>query len=548
MTLYNPNVVIRSFDYQGCDPEFLSPLEDDEYYNPILSGFHPDPSICRVDDDYYLICSSFCYTPGIPLYHSKDLVNWQFRCHVIDSNNALKLSPKLDISRGIFAPTIRYNQGKFYVITTAVDAGENFIVTAESADGPWSDPIYLPQIDGCIDPDIFFDDDGCIYVCHNGEPITEPLYEGHRAIWIWQYDEHTQTLIESSKTLLIDGGVEISSKPIWIEGPHLYKYQGWYYLSAAEGGTSDQHSQVIFRSRHVLGPYAPGPNNPILSQRQLDPKRSNPICAAGHADLVQTQNGDWWAVFLATRNYKETHFNTGRETFLLPVTWEDEWPLILEENMSIPYRNTKPNINSRGSQVNTSQNGNFYWKDTFDHAALSYHWNRIGSHGKNCFRLSLDSGPGIAIACIESKEGSQLADGFIGRRIQHKCFQSELVIDNTIENDCSAGLVLHQNEQHHFYIAIERQATVYRCLVEKTEAGVRQVLYSTTVDRLDSDGLHKIRVETNCDQIMCSFTIGDTTIAPKERTFDGKLLSTSVASGFVGAYVGMLARTIAKTD
>ena len=226
------------------------------------------------------------------------------------------------ISRGIFAPAIRYHAGTFYMITTIADRGGNFIVTAKNPAGPWSGSHLAAgaqRFDG-IDPSFFFDDDGKAYVVNNGPPIGTPLYDGHRAIWIQEFDVATKKMV-GPRSMIVNGGVDLSKKPIWIEAPHIFKRNGMYYLICAEGGTADQHSEVVFRSDSPRGPYMPGPVNPILTQRHLDPNRAFPITSTGHADFVETQNGDWWAVFLGTRPYGDNLYNTGRETFLLPVHW-----------------------------------------------------------------------------------------------------------------------------------------------------------------------------------------------------------------------------------
>lgn len=284
-----------------------------EYANPVLPGFYPDPSITKKGDDYYLTTSSFSYTPGLPILRSKNLTDWELVGYALDREEQMEFSGAR-ISRGIFAPTIRYHDGLFYIITTSVDNGGNFIITASDPAGPWSEPIWLPEVGG-IDPDIFFDDDGRVYITHNEAPPGEPLYNGHRAIWMWEYDPAAQKVLPDSRKLLVNGGVDISQEPIWIEAPHIYKVNDWYYLSCAEGGTGPQHSQVVFRTRSLDEPFIPYENNPILTQRDLSWPRPNPVDTAGHADMIQTDAGEWWAVFLGTRPYENYLYNTGRDTF-----------------------------------------------------------------------------------------------------------------------------------------------------------------------------------------------------------------------------------------
>ncbi|MDB5687060.1 MAG: xylan 1,4-beta-xylosidase, partial [Rhizorhabdus sp.] len=272
------------------------------YRNPILAGFYPDPSIVRVGPDFYLVNSSFSWFPGIPIWHSRDLVHWRQIGNAIDRPEQLDFKG-LGMSRGVFAPDISHHGGRFYIINTCVDCGGNFVITARDPRGPWSNPVWLKDLGG-IDPSLFFDDDGSAWIVNNDGPEGKPLYDGHRAIWLRRFDPGTLQA-SGPPRLIVNGGVDLARKPVWIEGPHLFKKDGVYYLMAAEGGTGTDHSEVIFRADQIDGPYVPAPSavNPILTQRDLDPARSAPITSAGHADLVKLDNGDWWAVFLATRPY-----------------------------------------------------------------------------------------------------------------------------------------------------------------------------------------------------------------------------------------------------
>ncbi|MFT6898601.1 MAG: xylan 1,4-beta-xylosidase [Paraglaciecola sp.] len=168
-----------------------------------------------------MVHSSFSYAPGVPILHCQDLVNWELLGHVLTRPEQLNLQGQ-QVSRGVFAPTIRYHDGLFYMITTVVDTGGNFFVTAEDPAGQWSDPHWLPEIDG-IDPDIFFDANGKVYITHSGVPQGQPLYEGHRAIWMWEYDLAQHKVLASSGRVIVNGGVDLVKQPIWIEAPHIYQ-------------------------------------------------------------------------------------------------------------------------------------------------------------------------------------------------------------------------------------------------------------------------------------------------------------------------------------
>ena len=283
-----------------------------EYRNPIIPGYHPDPSICRVGNDYYLVNSTFEFFPGVPIFHSRNLVNWDLVSYALTRRSQLELEGCRN-SGGIYAPSIRYHDGMFYMITTNVTWKGNFIVHSPSIEGPWSEPAWVDQ-DG-IDPSLFWDDDGTCYYCSTGRK------GGVKHIWAFAIDPLTGEILSEKHPISTGCGGPAT------EGPHIYKVNGWYYLMMAEGGTEYQHHEVITRSRHVFGPYEPCPYNPILAHKS---RKGHEIQATGHADLVEDQNGNWWCVFLAYRNFsKALLHNLGRETFLAPVHWtEDGWPIV----------------------------------------------------------------------------------------------------------------------------------------------------------------------------------------------------------------------------
>jgi len=247
------------------------------------------------------------------------LVHWKLIGYVLNRPEQFNLDGQ-GVTRGLFAPAIRFHNGLFYVTCTLIDIGGNFVATAKIG-RPLSKPAWLPQING-IDPSLFFDD-GKAYLLYNSiPPDDKPLYNGHRTIRIQEFDPESLK-VKGDERILINGGTDIDKKPAWIEGPHIIKKDGVYYLIAAEGGTADQHSEVVFKSDNVNGPYVSYKKNPILTQRNLDPNRAFAITSTGHADFVQTESGDWWAVFLGCRPYhpyEEEYYNTGRETFLAPCS------------------------------------------------------------------------------------------------------------------------------------------------------------------------------------------------------------------------------------
>lgn len=283
------------------------------YRNPVLPGFHPDPSVCRSGDSFYLVTSSFHYFPGIPIWKSSDLVDWKLVGHGISRSEQIDLAGTA-ASRGLFAPTIRASRGRFYITCTEVDRLGNFILSAPKPEGPWSKPIRL-EVPG-IDPSLFFDDDGTAYLCTGGD-LGKNLGFG---ISLSVIDPDTGKILEEPRLATRGSGGR------WPEGPHLYKRGGRYYLFVAEGGTEYGHMETVFRAASPRGPWEACPHNPVLSHRD-DP--TNPIQCVGHSDLVEDEEGNSWLLCLGIRPIGPPLHNLGRETFLAPVAWDLKgWPVV----------------------------------------------------------------------------------------------------------------------------------------------------------------------------------------------------------------------------
>lgn len=535
-------VLFDWFEYSGNDDHFAAPLPAGSYRNPILAGFYPDPSICRVGPDYYLVNSSFAYFPGIPIFHSRDLVHWTQLGHVLNRPSQLKLDG-LGVSRGVFAPAISCHDGLFYLVNTLVDAGGNFFVTAKDPAGPWSDPVWLPEIDG-IDPSFFFDDDGRAYIVNNGPPPDgKPLYEGHRAIWIQQFDLASWKLT-GPRTVLVNGGVDIARHPAWIEGPHLFKKDGWYYLICAEGGTGEDHSEVVFRSQSVNGPYAPGAGNPILTQRNLDPRRNDPVTCTGHADFVKTPDGAWWAVFLGCRPYEGNFYNTGRETFLLPVTWTDGWPVILPPGQAVPAVAAMPGL-ADAPPPPVPLNGNFTWRDEFDGPALKPVWNQLRTPHRNWFSLAQHPGSlALQPSAVSLPEPGN--PSFLGHRQQHARFSASTAMRVPAVAGETAGLAAFQNESHHYSLGVRRHGAGLQVLLERSAGegpgGAPQTVASVDLPA-PVPNLIYLKIEGDGRAYAFSYATRPSAWQVLKDGEDGTFLSTSVAGGFVGVYLGLFART-----
>ena len=295
------------------------------FSNPVIPGFYPDPSIIRVEDDFYLINSSFGLFPGVPVFHSKDLVNWEQIGNALDRVGQ-HFVPGDSISGAVMAPTIRYHDGVFYIIVANFAVGGNIMITATDPAGPWSDPVFLDDIPG-IDASIFFDDDGKCYAQgtgnfdENGDLIAGMNFSGRRGIWVCEFDVKTMKAV-SPKKFVWDSALRGALSP---EAPHLYKKDGWYYLLIAEGGTEHFHAVTVARCKEVMGLYEGFAGNPVLSHRQLG--YDYPIANIGHADIVELKDGSWYGVALGSRFLEGYHKNLGRETCLFPIEWQEDWPV-----------------------------------------------------------------------------------------------------------------------------------------------------------------------------------------------------------------------------
>ena len=341
------------------------------YANPIIPGFYPDPSICRVGEDYYLATSSFELFPALPVFHSRDLVHWKQLGYALDRTEQVYLDAHV-FSGGMMAPTIRFHRGKFYMICCNFAEKGNFLITAEDPAGPWSNPLFLPEVDG-IDASIFFDGDDQCYVCSTGH-FEFPEGPG-QGIWGAKFDPETGKLL-SEKQRLWQSAVRGATAP---EAPHIYHIGDWYYLLTAEGGTEHTHSVVIGRSKAPLGDYEGCPHNPLITHRHLG--RLYPIGNPGHADLVETQNGQWYAVLLASRLVEGFHKNMGRETYMVPVSWENGWPIFSPGTGKVEWSYPVPELPEDAPAAPEPET------DDFDGEKLDLCWSFWGTPYQDFWRL-----------------------------------------------------------------------------------------------------------------------------------------------------------------
>ena len=431
------------------------------FINPIISGAHPDPSICRVGDDFYIVNSSFEYFPGLPIHHSKDLVNWEligYGLHREDQCNGKMNLVDVQSDGGIHAPTIRYHKGTFYIITTNVyNSGDgspglmrNFIITAKNPSGPWSKPYIIEGAPG-IDPDIFFDDNGKVYFTGTHSP-GDMNANGIGEIWIQELDIKKWKLIGNRHTVW-DGIFGCCT-----EGPHIYKEHGLYYLLVAEGGTGKNHAVMIAASEDILGPYEENQRNPILTTRHLSNEYF--VNSTGHADMIELEDGRWYMVSLGIRNDIGGGSNMNRETFLAPMKWEptivkweqvseDKWeplrylfPVVapltgkMERFTPLPFTDKPQYINN--TIVDDFQDENLDLRWTF----IRVPENKTYSLFENPGFLRLYSKPGI----IEDRKRFS----FVGFRQKESDFEFEVKMKFIPKNnEVEAGVIHYQMEYNY---------------------------------------------------------------------------------------------------
>lgn len=500
------------------------------FQNPIIPGFHPDPSICRVNEDYYLINSSFEWYPGIPIFHSKDLVNWQQIGHVLDRPSQLNLQEGLAHSNGIWAPTIRYHKGKFYVIVTCQQCGGNFFVSAKDPAGPWSDPVFIEEAPG-IDPELFFDDDGKTYYVGSSQGKW-----GRPRRWKWEDRIYLQEIdLEKGKLLgekvYLTSGHAANAK--WCEGPHIIKRNGKYYLLTAEGGTWNNHSVTCHVADKVDGPYLPIDANPVLTHRYLG--SSSDITTVGHADLVETQNGDWYTVMLGVRPV-EGFRNLGRETFLTSVVWEGDQPVF------------NPGI---GRVLMEDKCPNLPWHpffksgpvDEFEARELGFQWNFLRTPTERWYKLET----GNLLINVRSEKLSDLGNpSLIARRQEHHVFEasSKMRFTPETDNEC-AGLVVLQNNRFNYRLLVKREDNQqYIVLIKTGKEGreLRDQVNESEITRIPFQG-EEVVLAVKADKLDYTFYYGTSENDLKSigGVQDGRILSSNWAGGFTGTYLGIYA-------
>jgi alpha-N-arabinofuranosidase len=523
------------FDYRGDDG--LQEPKPGEYANPILQGFYPDPSIVRVGRDFFLVNSTFAWFPGMPIFQSRDLVHWTQIGSAIDRRGQLDFG-KVGMGQGLYAPDISWNNGTFYILNTCVGCGGNFVITAKEPKGPWSNPVWLPDLKDAIDASLFFDADGTAWIINNGPPVETPRYPGLRAIWIQQFDAKTLKTF-GPRSVLVDGGVHPEKNPIWIEGPHIFRKDGFYYLICAEGGTAEDHSEVVFRSEKVTGPYVPLASNPILTQRDLPKDRLNPITSTGHAKFVDAASGGWWAVFLGVRPYDATNnFNTGRETFLMPVRWSDGWPRITDPGQVVPWTAPSPKLSPEPRPA-VPANGDFSFREDFSGLRLAPYWLQLRNPEGHWWRIS---GGALELDARPSELSDHGNPSFLARRQQHlTAMATTKVRFRPASKTAEAGIVAYQNDDYWYFLGVGRDHGKPVVRVRR-RAGEDQPASGTILAEAPAAaGALQLRIRAREGSYDFAWSSDGKRWRTLVKGADGTILSTKRAGGFVGAVFGLYA-------
>lgn len=486
-----------------------------KYKNPILPGFHPDPSICRVGEAYYIVNSSFEYFPGLPLFYSEDLIHWENIGYCITRKNQLKLKEGTPNCSGLYAPTIRYYKGVYYVICTNVTNGEqdegNFFVWTTNPRGEWSEPIWI-DCPG-IDPSLFFDDNGKVYYTGTDEEI-----------FLYEFNIKSGELIGEKRRIWGGSG---GNNP---EGPHIYKKNNWYYLFISEGGTELCHMITVARSRIIQGPYESCPRNPVLTNRS----HALPIRAVGHADITCDQNGNWWAVCLGIRtiSYPFRH-NLGRETMLVPMVWDEkEWPDMGRNGMLDEYIETNC-LPLKLMDKLTKEENIFKSYDYFTEPILKPEWNFIYHSSSELWNIDSQ---GLSLYGNEVSLSEAKPLSWVGRRQEHHICTAHTCLSFQRESDGEeAGMTIYMNNQHHYEIALLKKDEKNLLILRRQIGSLWKIEHEIIYD----EDIVELMIEANLENYIFKYKwkkefkilgIGETAY-----------LTTEVGGAFTGNYFALYA-------
>ena len=493
------------------------------FTNPILPGSHPDPSICRVGDTYYIVNSSFIWYPGVPIHRSKDLVNWELIGYALNTPKHLNIGDRTGQHGGIWAPTIRYHEGLFYLTVTQKQCGTSILTTATNPEGPWSEPVTLHSQNG-IDGSLLFDEEKAWYT-----------WSEDHLILLREYDKEKMQLIGDTVLLLDEQmfGDDYSA----IEGPHIYKLEsGEYMLLIASGGTgSNNHNVSVFKSDKAVGPYKPCPNNPVLTHRGTD----SPFNNIGHADIVETQNGEWYAVMLGVRPLKGLTI-MDRETFMLKFEWKNGWPVFnADSNHMVMPVDVRPNL--PWTPVETIPE-----TDEFNGSELGLHYNFYKTPTSKWWSLDENSGHlRIKLLPISMTDETHLP--VIARRITQFDYKASTTLNFSPNEGEAAGLVMMINHKGQIRLEVTKQNGKTVAQLKAYEKPRKQndanIFVSDPVEL--GEAPYTLLVKANGLEHTFMVIDADGYIrkvgASLEEEVTGRIISRQVIGSYSGSYVGMFA-------
>jgi len=474
------------------------------YQNPVVRGFYPDPSVCCADGKYYMVCSSFQYFPGVPLFESSDLVNWKQIGNCLTRKSQVMLE-KAGSSAGVYAPTIRYHQGRFYMVTTNTSVNRNFYICTDDIHGEWSDPVFIDQ-DG-IDPSLLFDD-GHVYFISNGTDEN-----GREGITQCEIDISTGQKLTPSRHIWAGSGGR------YLESPHMYHIGDYYYLMAAEGGTEYGHMITYARSKSVWGPFEGYSGNPVLTNRNLGGFR---IQGVGHGDLVLSPSGEWFIIHLGFRQTDRwmPYHHLGREVFMTPAFFGDDGWFTAGTNGT-----TAEEYEITGSFV--QQRKQVY---TFGNTDFSVDWCYLRHPHTENYELSSDSavlhGTDITIDDVDSPT-------FIGIR---QTDMNGSIVCMVSEDAGEAGISLYMDENQHYDIAVRSCGNGHEAVLKLNIGDIKHVQCAVPL----SSGCAELCV--NMSPLGYTFSVKDGENLHELGYAQSKYLSSEVASGFTGVIIGLYAQ------
>ncbi|MDO5521105.1 MAG: glycoside hydrolase family 43 protein [bacterium] len=478
-----------------------------KYSNPVVRGMYPDPSVCRAGDKYYMVCSSFALFPGVPIFESENMVNWKLIGHCLTRESQLKVRG-VSCSGGIFAPTIRYHNGRFYMVTTNDSLHENFYVYSDDIYGEWSDPIIVEQ-DG-IDPSLFFEGEKSYFISNGADE------KGLGCIQMCEIDIETGKKLSETKVLWQGTGGR------YLEAPHLYRFGDWYYLLEAEGGTEYGHMVNYARSKSMWGPFESYSGNPVLTNRNLG---GYLLQGAGHGDIVEDKEGNWWFAHLAFRQIDRwlTFHHLGREVCMEPLHWNDDGWFTIGMDGIAAIDVEVPDISNEVVQ-------DFSYHKTFETLNWDKDWSYLRIPDKENYKTSKHS---LSLRGTKHQLSELASPTFIALRQDEFTMELSLKIKPAMQE---AGISLYMDDTHHYEVAVNGREG-------QTEVSVRYTIGSCASGEIASVTLAQETVELRieADPLYYYFFVETEGKKVELGKLETRYLSSEVAGGFTGALIGLYA-------